>query len=213
MKRSARGFTLMELMVVLSIAAAILVIGAPSFNQFRLNNRLTNTANDALATIVRARAEAIKLQSDVSMCRSNNPRAASPTCADAGTAGYIVFRDPNRNCVREGTEVHLGSETYDDSFAATDPLRARLNGNCLSFAATGFRQNITAGGRTTISRLVYCDNRGIAVMAGSTVSAARGISISQTGRARITRVTAGSGAEAGEGLAEDISTWADATCP
>jgi len=200
----------MELMVVLTLAAVIVGLGAPSFNQFRLNGRLTNTANDVLAGIVKARNEAIKLQIDVSMCASANPTAAEPTCTDGATAGYILFRDLNRNCLREAPgEVSAGSYAYEVSFTGSNPLRIRTGGNCISFAPTGFRQDIA--GRTTISHLVYCDNRGTALMPGMNVSAARGISLSQTGRARITRTTAGSGA--GAGLSDDISTWADAACP
>src|SRR5262245_52432902 len=64
MKRRNRGFSLMELMVVLSIAAVVVGIGAPSLTQFLKNNRLTNTANDVLSGIVKARSEAIKLQTN-----------------------------------------------------------------------------------------------------------------------------------------------------
>src|SRR5689334_11426588 len=45
MKQRNSGFTLMELMVVLAIAAIIVGLGAPNFNRFRLNSRLTNHAN------------------------------------------------------------------------------------------------------------------------------------------------------------------------
>ena len=202
----------MELMVVLSIAAVVIGIGAPSLTQFLKNNRLTNTANDVLSGMVRARNEAIKLQTDVSMCRSNNPTAATPTCTATGTAGYIVFRDNvSKNCLRGTTEVLVAAYRYDQSFTTTDPMRVSWNGTCLSFASTGFRQDIAS--TTTISRVVVCDNRGKNLLAGSTLSAARGISVTRTGRARITRVTSGTGSTAGEGLGDDISTWTDAACP
>jgi type IV fimbrial biogenesis protein FimT len=212
MKRRNRGFTLMELMVVLSIAAVVVGIGAPSLTQFLKNNRLTNTANDVLSGMVKARSEAIKLQTDVSMCRSNNPTAATPTCTDAGTAGYIVFRDiTTKNCTRVSTEPLVAVYAYDQSFTTTDPMRVAWNGNCLSFASTGFRQDIAS--RTTISHVVVCDNRGKNKMAGSSLSAARGISVTRTGRARVTRITTGSGSTAGEGLGDDIATWTDTACP
>ena len=145
------------------------------------------------------------------ICTSSDPLAADPTCTDDATQGFIVFRDTNRNCTRQAGEDAVYIHEYEVTFATTDPLLVRDNGNCLSFAPTGFRQDIA--GRATISRMIFCDNRGTGVVAGTTVSAARGISISQTGRARITRITAGSGVAVGEGLADDISTWADATCP
>ena len=211
MKRRSGGFTLMELMVVLAIAASVLVIGAPSFNTFRLNNRLTNAANDALAAITKARTEAIKRQGPVSMCASAAPNAATPACTDGATAGFIVFNDPNNNCLRESTEDMLSSAVYEVSFSNTNPLRIKSNGNCISFAATGFRQDIAS--RTTLSHLVFCDNRGVALQVGTTQSAGRGISLARTGRARISRITSGSGVANGQGLAEDLSTWSDATCP
>jgi prepilin-type N-terminal cleavage/methylation domain-containing protein len=212
MKASQRGFSLMELMVVLALAGVIIGLGAPSFNQFRLNGRLTNAVNDMLAGIVRARSEAIKMQVDVSICASANPTAAQPVCTDGATAGFVVFRDPNRNCLREAPgELPVTSHAFEVSFGASNPLRVTSNGNCISFAPTGFRQDLPP--RVSVSHLVFCDNRGTAAQVGMTVSAARGIIISRTGRAKVTRVTAGSGVAAGQGLSDDISTWADAACP
>jgi Tfp pilus assembly protein FimT len=201
----------MELMVVLAIAGVILGLGAPNFTRFRLNNRLTNTANDTLAGIVKARNEAVKLQLDVSMCASGDPGDDEPDCEDGATEGFILFQDTNRDCLRGDDEPMLGGYTYEVSFEDTNPLRVRANGDCISFAPTGFRQDIA--GRVTLSRLVFCDNRGTALQEGTAVSAGRGISISLTGRSRISRITTGSGVANGEGLADDISTWADTACP
>src|SRR5688572_31959540 len=104
MKTCSRGFTVMELAVVLAIAGVIVGIGAPTFNQFRLNNRLTNAANDALAAITKGRTEAIKRQASVSMCASASPNVDDPECTDGATAGFIVFLDGNSDCLRDDDE-------------------------------------------------------------------------------------------------------------
>ena len=59
MKTRESGFTLMELMITLALAAVILSIGAPSFTEFRRNNRLTSVGNDFLGAVQTARSEAI----------------------------------------------------------------------------------------------------------------------------------------------------------
>ena len=74
------GFTLMELMLVITVAAVILGVGVPNFRQFMLNSRMTTAANDLLAAIHTARSEAIKRREQVVMCFSNNPTAAVPAC-------------------------------------------------------------------------------------------------------------------------------------
>jgi type IV fimbrial biogenesis protein FimT len=55
-----RGFTLVELMVVLVIAAILLGLGVPGFRNLIQSQRLTTTVNDLFAAINLTRAEAIK---------------------------------------------------------------------------------------------------------------------------------------------------------
>ena len=43
-----KGFTLLELMVTVSIAAILLAVGVPSYITFIDNNRVTSQANDLL---------------------------------------------------------------------------------------------------------------------------------------------------------------------
>jgi hypothetical protein len=52
---------------------------------------------------------------------------------------------------------------------------------------------------------MYCDNRNLAAMPAINQSAARGIMIEVTGRARVTR-------DITSGLASDMTTWG-ITCP
>jgi type IV fimbrial biogenesis protein FimT len=61
----ARGFTLIELMVVVAIAAVLLAIGVPSFKSFIEGQRVKTAASDFATAAVFARSEAIKRNAEV----------------------------------------------------------------------------------------------------------------------------------------------------
>lgn len=87
------GFTLIELMVVLSIAAILASLAVPSFRSVIQNNRLATQANELTGTMNFARSEAIKQGRSVTVCVS----ADQATCT-GGTAwerGWIAFVDIN----------------------------------------------------------------------------------------------------------------------
>jgi type IV fimbrial biogenesis protein FimT len=184
----ARGFTLMELMVVLALGAVILSLGVPSFNQFQQNSRITGLANDMLGGVQSARSEAIKRQVPVAVCPSDDPTAANATCTAGTFRGWITFVDPNNDCERDAAdpdELVLRTGARIDTAGANEPMNAVSNGVCVSFAANGFLQTIP--GRATASRTMLCDKRGNTLQAGTTLSAARGLEVSRTGRTRINR--------------------------
>jgi type IV fimbrial biogenesis protein FimT len=185
MKHRSHGFTLAELMIVLALAAAILAIGSPSFNDFRANNRLTGVANDFLGAIQVARTEAIKRQVSASICPSDDGTSCSTT---GSFRGWIAFVDGDDDCVRvtsDNTEPLLRVETPIDSDRAK-PIYEVSKGVCISFGSNGFRQTIA--GKGTADRTIFCDARGLDNQKGTNQSAARGIEITPTGRARVTRV-------------------------
>jgi type IV fimbrial biogenesis protein FimT len=180
MQNRSRGFTLTELLVALAVAALILGIAAPGFNDFRRNNRLTAAANDFLSAAQVARTEAIKRQVPVAVCPSGDPQNLAATCTAGAFSGWIVFVDTNNDCQRAAGEEKLkGDGPVDNS------VRTRSNGNCVSFAGTGFIQAIA--GRPSATRTVYCDTRGLANIAGQNQSAGRGIFVMNTGRSRVSR--------------------------
>ncbi len=199
MKRGNGGFTLMELMVVLTIAAIIVGLGAPNFNRFRLNGRLTNSANDMLATLNNARTDAIKTQVNVSMCASASPSDTSATCSYGSNVGWIAFRDVDGNCLRTpASEPLVGNGAFDHTFNS-QPLYVRTNGDCVSFSPNGFTR--TVAGVATLDHVLICDGRGVAALADAGgLSAGRGIVIDRTGRSRVTRTVTG-------GLADDLTQW------
>ena len=69
--RHARvGFTLLELMVTITVAAMVLTLGVPSFVDLVRNNRAATNVNELLTAFSIARSESIKRGANVSVCRS-----------------------------------------------------------------------------------------------------------------------------------------------
>jgi len=88
------GFTLLELMITMAIAAILLTVAVPSFQTTISNNRLATQTNSLVTDINIARSEAAKRGTGVVLCSSSNPNAPAPTCIGAGnawTSGWIVF--------------------------------------------------------------------------------------------------------------------------
>jgi type IV fimbrial biogenesis protein FimT len=89
------GFTLIELIITVTIVAIVLTIGVPSFQGMMRNNRVAAHTNDFLSSLNLARSEAIKSGWRVVLC----PSTDQATC-NGGTAwgnGWIVFIDADAN--------------------------------------------------------------------------------------------------------------------
>jgi type IV fimbrial biogenesis protein FimT len=79
-RHAGRGFTLLELLVVIALIAIVAAIATPSFRDAGLGSRLRAVTNNMLASIQLARSEAIKRNVAVTLCRS----ADGSTCAASG---------------------------------------------------------------------------------------------------------------------------------
>ncbi len=84
-----RGFTLIELMVTVSVIAILAGIGVPAFLDTILAAKLNSYANSFVASTALARSEAIKRNATVTLCASANGTA----CASSGgwQQGWIVL--------------------------------------------------------------------------------------------------------------------------
>jgi type IV fimbrial biogenesis protein FimT len=62
-----RGFTIIEILMTVAIAAILVAVGVPSFKDFILSARIKSAASDVYGALVFARSEAIKRGSDVTV--------------------------------------------------------------------------------------------------------------------------------------------------
>ncbi|CAN5275047.1 hypothetical protein BH10PSE16_BH10PSE16_28100 [soil metagenome] len=113
---TSRGFTLLELMVTLAIAAILATLAAPALQDIIIKSRLSGVGNQFTGHILRARNEAISRNTCTIMClstttdttittNSSGKVTGGPTCANAGTdwqQGWIVFL--KEDCIN-GTQV------------------------------------------------------------------------------------------------------------
>lgn len=66
-RNTQRGFTIIELMVVVAVLAIVATVAVPSFQQIIENNRLATEANRLFSAMSYARSEAVRVGDDVSM--------------------------------------------------------------------------------------------------------------------------------------------------
>jgi type IV fimbrial biogenesis protein FimT len=91
MKRSSRGFSLMELMVGITVLGVLLGLAVPTFRQFSQNNSVTAAQNDLVTSFSFARSEALRRNRPVSVCASTDGAA----CGDETVwkTGWMAFTD------------------------------------------------------------------------------------------------------------------------
>jgi type IV fimbrial biogenesis protein FimT len=88
----AAGFTLIELMVTISVLSILLAIAVPNFTTFIRNNRLATQTNAVIGALNYARAEASTRGQSVSVCAANQARNACDN-ANNWMNGWIIFTD------------------------------------------------------------------------------------------------------------------------
>ncbi len=179
------GFTLLELLITITIVGIIATFAVPSFREMVLNNRLSAQINETTSLVGYARSEASKgLTGVVTVCAS----ADSATCGGSSNweTGFIVFRDDDMNAAFGGTDELL---KVGGALAGGNTLRiidmTSDGGNYVQFDNKGFPRASASAPPNVAGTFVLCDQRGAAE--------ARAISINFSGQTHLARDTDGNG--------------------
>ena len=148
-----RGFTLIELMVVVALAAVLLTLAAPSFITTLAKNRFEGVVNEMVTDIQYARSEAVSRNVDVTFAVGTNR-----TCYTISAAGAC---DCTASPACSGGAIEIKTVQFAESGAkaasavtfAFEPVRGALTGSLtqLDMTRTGhpwvLRAEVAAIGR------------------------------------------------------------------
>lgn len=144
------GFTLVELLVTVSVAAILSSVAAPSFNSMIQRNRVTVQQNDLLSDIMFARMEAIKRSHSVSMCSTNTAGTACSGNNDDWHQGWLVYVNSDNAGAYDASK--------DEIIRIHDPLASSstldYTYSTLTFSSRGFMSSNEVN-----ARFAFCNSR------------------------------------------------------
>lgn len=124
-QRGARGFTLIELITVITVMGVLVSLGLPSFREFVANQRIRNVSFDLMAALTLARSEAVTRNRSIDLKKT-------------GTAW------------NEGWTVNDGTNTLHNQQASTNLAISDSSGlGVITYGKDG--RTVTASTRFTIT--------------------------------------------------------------
>ncbi len=114
-----KGFTLIELMVVISIVAIVTMVAIPSMVSWQKNQQLTSTSRDVLSLMNAARTSAIKERKDVVILFDEN-NDSYDAFVNNGTTNWTL--DPGEKIIKKGSAAP-GIDLIAANFSGNSRIR------------------------------------------------------------------------------------------
>jgi type IV fimbrial biogenesis protein FimT len=180
---TSAGFSLVELLTVVTIAAILAAVALPNMQEFVKNNARSARLNDLTAAINYARGQAITnpQRRSTAFCASTN----GTTCAGTDFGGFVLVLQAN--AATPASPVTTPADwTRLRTFSGTASTTVAFTGSTthIIFAPTGMMSGAAAN-----PQFVHCDDRG--------ATSARAISLSVTGHPAVSTDTDGDGTHNG----------------
>ena len=145
-----RGFTLVEVMMVLAILGILAGMSMPYLQDTVKNWRITSSTNDLLADLTSARGQAAGKSTIVTVCASSD----GATCTGTWSQGRLVFTDANGDAsIGTGDAILRLAPAISSSNTLT--VANLSNAGRIQFRSTGMASGVTGSGAT----FKLCDDR------------------------------------------------------
>lgn len=166
--RHQAGFTIIELIVTIAVAALLLGVAIPAFNDLVRNNQMRTAVNSLAMDFAYARSEATKRFDPVVICRSDDGAACSTDADTTWSGGWLLFVDLDR----------------DEALDAGEPLlRVRESMDAIAITTVNFDDFITFrrnGSANSAGRFEMVDDRGAPSLRVVCVSVAGSVRVQET---------------------------------
>ena len=166
LKRYDKGFTLLELMVVLAITAILAVIALPAMNRLVATQRLNTRTDQLIALFQFARSEALRTNKPVLICPTaiRKDVATANSCVTfnnyddgKGWQGFMAFNDMDLNGKYDATNdnsikvVAINQNISNNASAAEIKSKLKTKISAISMSCTS-QSNGSNSFRTCINR-------------------------------------------------------------
>lgn len=141
-------------MISIAILMIVTAIGIPGYTSYVRNGSRDNTVTNLYSNINYARSEALKLNTDVILCRTGNAATSTPTCGGSAqnwTTGWLVYADMD------------GSQTFntgDKLLKVGEPIKngiqVKTNSNADADIVYGSDGSLSSPANAVFA---ICDNR------------------------------------------------------
>ena len=150
--RTAAGFTLPELLIVLTVLAILMAAGLPSFGEFVRNQRLKTASFELFSTLVMARSEAINRNASVTL---------APVLAGDWASGWTVT-------ATGGTVLRSQEAIPDNAITITGPATVVYTGSGRLTGIAAQQFELKGTGANVVNRCITIDLSGRPVTKAST---------------------------------------------
>ncbi len=162
----SKGFTLIELIIILAIIGVMFSIAIPSFSQLYANTQQTTQLYTLFNHHMLARSEAIKYTRTVLLCKSSNGKQCTPKAR--WSDGWIIFSD-----IDNDKKISNNEQVISIQQALSDDLSLKYKG----FGSHNYVRYFPSGHSSTNGTFTLCSQLGDKF--------AKSVIIARTGRIRI----------------------------
>jgi type IV fimbrial biogenesis protein FimT len=118
----SRGFTLIELMITIAIAAILLMLGPPSMRQLSTSSSVDQQSSTLFNSLHSARGQAVALNQDVVLCYATSTNI----CATSGFTHLLMFVDKSADGVlqvgnADPDVILISGGVLDNNVSITSP--------------------------------------------------------------------------------------------
>lgn len=130
------GFTLLEVLITLAVAAILLGIAVPSYRSVVARNSIAANVNDFVAGLNFSRSEAVTRGRKIQICSSGNQQTCSGT--PDWSNGWVIYVDDGTSDPKPTDETRLRVKGPSGSgFTITTTSAKSLSFNSNGFAEVG----------------------------------------------------------------------------